>query len=199
MSCENSSYCPSLGEETKYSNPYTYTGRRADEELGLLYFRARYYDPQTGEFISRDPLGYVDGMSQYRGYFVPGATDPSGLSCPAKKKCGVKAKKGFDQKIDCGILKQPSGYKLGLQFVGNFEFKNDAEHSCHCCQYRQYVVSKRVKGFVTLNGKEIPIGDAKEDKRREDKKNGSEGYGHRDAKHPFNWGTSTMICRQVQL
>ena len=65
-------------DETKYSNPYTYTGRRADEELGLLYFRARYYDPQTGEFISRDPLGYVDGMSQYRAYFVPGGLDPSG-------------------------------------------------------------------------------------------------------------------------
>ena len=44
-----------------------------------LYKRARYYDPTTGEFISRDPLGYVDGMSLYRGYFVPGGMDPWGL------------------------------------------------------------------------------------------------------------------------
>jgi hypothetical protein len=44
-----------------------------------MYFRARYYDPQTGEFVSRDPLEYVDGMSQYRGYFVPGKIDPRGL------------------------------------------------------------------------------------------------------------------------
>ena len=46
---------------------------------GLMYFRARYYDPATGEFISRDPLEYVDGMSLYRGYFVPGGVDPFGL------------------------------------------------------------------------------------------------------------------------
>ena len=48
----------------------------------LLYFRARYYDPQLGEFISRDPLEYVDGMSQYRAYFVPGNVDPVEKLCP---------------------------------------------------------------------------------------------------------------------
>jgi hypothetical protein len=46
-----------------------------------MYYRARYYDTAVGEFISPDPLEYVDGMSQYRAYFVPGATDPLGL-CP---------------------------------------------------------------------------------------------------------------------
>ena len=60
-------------------NPFSYTGRYYHAEIGLMYFRARYYDPQTGEFISRDPLGYVDGMSQYRAYFVPSGVDPSGL------------------------------------------------------------------------------------------------------------------------
>ena len=29
-------------------------------------------------FPLRDPLGYVDGMSLYRGYFVPGGMDPTG-------------------------------------------------------------------------------------------------------------------------
>ena len=44
----------------------------------LVIYRARYYDPQTGEFVSRDPLEYVDGMSQYRGYFAPNGKDPNG-------------------------------------------------------------------------------------------------------------------------
>ena len=55
------------GNESDYKNPYGYTSRRHDHETGLMYFRARYYSPQLGQFISRDPLGYVDGMSQYRG------------------------------------------------------------------------------------------------------------------------------------
>ena len=45
-----------------------------------MCIRDRYYSPQLGQFISRDPLGYVDGMSQYRAYFVPGGMDPSGLA-----------------------------------------------------------------------------------------------------------------------
>ncbi|MBL8888454.1 MAG: RHS repeat-associated core domain-containing protein [Planctomycetaceae bacterium] len=53
-----------------YANRYTYTGREYDPDLNLYHFRARWYDPSTGGFISRDPLGYVDGMSLYRGYFA---------------------------------------------------------------------------------------------------------------------------------
>ena len=61
-------------------NPFAYTGRFLHNDLGLMYFRARYYDTNTGEFISRDPLEYVDGMSMYRGYFVLGRVDPLGLT-----------------------------------------------------------------------------------------------------------------------
>ena len=43
-----------------------------------LYKRARFYDPTTGEFVSADPLEYVDGMSMYRGYMVPSKMDPLG-------------------------------------------------------------------------------------------------------------------------
>jgi RHS repeat-associated protein len=60
------------------ANPFMYTGRRLDEETGLYYYRARYYDSALGRFISRDSLGYVDGLSLYRGYFVPNGVDPSG-------------------------------------------------------------------------------------------------------------------------
>ena len=49
-----------------------------NQNLPLRYKRARYYSAQLGRFISRDPLGFVDGMSLYRAYFVPDELDPDG-------------------------------------------------------------------------------------------------------------------------
>ncbi len=56
-----------------------FTGRALDEETGLYYFRNRMYSPRDGRFVSRDPIGYVDGFSMYSGYYVPNGLDPWGL------------------------------------------------------------------------------------------------------------------------
>lgn len=37
------------------SNPFRYAGEYFDSETGLIYLRARYYDPLTARFISEDP------------------------------------------------------------------------------------------------------------------------------------------------
>ena len=36
-------------------NNYLYRGEQFDPDLGLYYLRARYYNPETGRFMSRDP------------------------------------------------------------------------------------------------------------------------------------------------
>ena len=67
-----------IRSNSSYDNPYGYTSRRHDEETGLCFFRARYYAPTNGEFTSRDPAEYVDGMSLMRGYFGINDVDPEG-------------------------------------------------------------------------------------------------------------------------
>jgi RHS repeat-associated protein len=37
-------------------NNYLYRGEQYDSDLALYYLRARYYNPGTGRFLSRDPL-----------------------------------------------------------------------------------------------------------------------------------------------
>ena len=63
------------------SNPMKYTGREQDVDTGLYYYRARYYDKDTGRFISEDPLGFAAGINFYA--YVSNnpvnANDPSGM------------------------------------------------------------------------------------------------------------------------
>ena len=45
------------------ANPFRYRGYYYDTETGLYYCNARYYDPQTGRFISADSTDYLDPSS----------------------------------------------------------------------------------------------------------------------------------------
>jgi len=60
---------------------WAFTGREWDPEAGLAYYRARYYDPSSGRFISEDPIGLRGGMHRFA--YVRNAptvaTDPFGL------------------------------------------------------------------------------------------------------------------------
>ncbi|UCE67636.1 MAG: RHS repeat-associated core domain-containing protein, partial [Candidatus Zixiibacteriota bacterium] len=45
----------------------SYTGREAERDLGIYYYRARYYDPLTGRFMVRDPIDFYGGdINLYR-------------------------------------------------------------------------------------------------------------------------------------
>ena len=59
----------SFGNQTASSgsltNPFRYTGREFDSETNLYFYRARYYDPKAGRFLSEDPFGIRDNLNMY--------------------------------------------------------------------------------------------------------------------------------------
>src|SRR5262249_36214726 len=58
-------------------------GREYDAVTQLLFIRRRYYDPETGRWISEDPVRFAAGdanLSRYVFNSYTNATDPSGLA-----------------------------------------------------------------------------------------------------------------------
>ena len=45
-----------LSSSAKLNTPYLFNGKELDEETGLYYYGARYYDPRTSLWLSTDPL-----------------------------------------------------------------------------------------------------------------------------------------------
>ena len=65
-----------------FIQPYTFTGREWDDEAELYFYRARYYDPSVGRFISKDPIGFAGGDVNVYAYVRNDSInwiDPSGL------------------------------------------------------------------------------------------------------------------------
>jgi RHS repeat-associated protein len=61
---------------------FQFAGEYADAESGLLYLRARYYDPATAQFLTRDPLfGLTRSAYGYAAGNPLTWTDPTGLFC----------------------------------------------------------------------------------------------------------------------
>lgn len=47
------------------ANPFRFSTKFTDAESGLLYYGLRYYAPETGRWLSRDPLGEQGGANLY--------------------------------------------------------------------------------------------------------------------------------------
>lgn len=76
------------------SNPFQYTGREFDAETGIYYYRARYFDPSAGRFLSEDALRFQAEANFYRYVWNSpvGWIDPSG-----NDSCFVRTLNSFTQ------------------------------------------------------------------------------------------------------
>jgi len=117
---------------TGFTNPYQYTGREADTSA-LYYYRARYYSPGMGRFISEDPAGFAGGQFNFYAYANNNPViflDPYGLWT-----------------IQLGL--SLSGSLGPVSFVGSFGFALDS-----CGNFAAY----KEAGFGTGVGEDVQVG-----------------------------------------
>jgi RHS repeat-associated protein len=94
---------PEDGTRSAYGLMHLYKAMRLDPETGNCYVRNRFYDPRTGRFMSRDPIGvWGDGGNMGNEYayawnrpLVVG--DPLGLQAPANSASSSRLESIRDQ------------------------------------------------------------------------------------------------------
>jgi RHS repeat-associated protein len=99
-------------DAAKTSCPWRFPGQYEDEETGLFCNWHRYYDPEAGRFISKDPIGVLGGIDVY-GY-VPDPflwIDPDGLTFRGPARLATKWEHIFDRHSYWGKTAQISGKK----------------------------------------------------------------------------------------
>ena len=90
-------------QNTTFIQPFAYTGRIWDAEIGLYDYRLRTYDPVLGKFIQKDPLSFAAGdtnLYRYVGNGSPNYTDPWGLfQSPALFRALVPGQVAWDNAL----------------------------------------------------------------------------------------------------
>jgi len=105
------------------------SGEQYDSDLGLYYLRARYYNPNTGRFMSRDPeAGHIKDPASLHKYLYAGGDpvnliDPTGRN-PLMELAGrlalVAAKQPafYRALLACSAFGAALGVVLGYGFAG---------------------------------------------------------------------------------
>ena len=108
----------SLGEDVFPFVPFLYQGQYYDFETGLCYNRFRYYSPETGSYISQDPIRLAGGNPTLYGYVGDNNTwiDVFGLS----GRGGAKHKEIQEQLRD-----DLKGLGKNVGTEGQIKLKND--------------------------------------------------------------------------
>jgi RHS repeat-associated protein len=137
------------GKNPALADRFRYTGREFDAETGIYYYRARYYDPGVGRFLSEDPIGFFGGRNFYAyvGNDPVRDVDSSGLSPIMKSGTGNSS---YCMNTTLGQICW-GDKKRDLMHVA-LQHKNLA-----CC------VRKFFGNDVSLNMKNLPLIDASHD------------------------------------
>jgi RHS repeat-associated protein len=137
-----------LAEETRSEkaiwaeirNPLRFQGQYFDVETNLHYNRYRYYDPQVGRFISKDPIELLGGLNLYVYAHSPTVwIDPLGLAKSSTSGHSSHAKVGQSFHNDMDQYPYPSGYMRERRIGGvgradaiNVDECSIIERKCTC-------------------------------------------------------------------
>ena len=134
-----------LSKPNNIWNPYGYCGEYTDFETGLVFLRARYYNPNIGRFTQEDPIRDGSNWYVYCDSDPVNKVDPSGLAYqPSKGIAYAKAhyaegkfNRNFPYySVDCTNFVSQCLYAGGMKMEGG-DKKKDLDKDWYCV-YNSY-------------------------------------------------------------
>ncbi|MNO92905.1 putative deoxyribonuclease RhsC [compost metagenome] len=156
------------GGGEQLEQPLRFQGQYFDPESGLHYNRHRYYNPETGRYLTPDPSKLVGGLNGYRYTRNPtGWVDPLGLvDCPGKGGCrpavgeqDPAAKVGVDEGEP--RLPKPTAAELAEKEVRRL----DREQGMHMVGKHSLAVSDQVWKQRAIDGTDPITGKTPKNKK----------------------------------
>ncbi|CAM4038461.1 RHS repeat-associated core domain-containing protein [Flavobacterium branchiophilum] len=136
--------------KNSHNSPYKFNGKELDEESGLYYYGARYYDPRISIWASVDPLAEVSPHESPYVYCSNNPimfVDPTGMikELPDDQKLGKGDWHKSDRINGTKIWQEANKYNL-KQKNGNLEYNSIPERTAF---YKWFQLETEDMGFET--------------------------------------------------
>lgn len=160
------------------SNPMGFSTKYTDRESDLVYYGMRYYVPEQGRFLNRDPIGEAGGLNLYAfvGSNPVGGYDFLGLAhnFDSMSVGGETAEKYVGNSLEEVIER--------LSNTGMADPMFSIAYRGHVFQIKNYgyqtTISNKLSSDVNAVGEMLPLEKFKEEKGRKVKAQGRDGGSH---------------------
>lgn len=97
-------------EESFYGERVDYTSKTLDEDTGLYYYNARWYDPNLGRFITEDPIKDGNNWYIYASNNPIMRIDPTGLADEYAGFAKAQAKSENTPRFTATLFRNPNSW-----------------------------------------------------------------------------------------
>jgi RHS repeat-associated protein len=134
-------------------NPYTYAGYRYDKETGLYYLQSRYYNPETGRFLTRDTFEGFEKEPLSLNKYTYAENNPVNSIDPTGRWSFKRSLKKLLHRVVSALfsdMRQNTLTNIAFLFLGGFGagFKTYRKLRSEFHLFEKYILRRSFKSFL---------------------------------------------------
>jgi len=148
-----------FGVDSSDFDGFVFTGKQWDEDEQLYYFNARWYDPETGRFITEDPVKDSMLWYAYVNNNPMGFIDPTGLYGQGPDAAYLDSLGASEEEIIeiTGDTEYFEDHSMEAEVRKNFDYEKDVDLTkeevvnYYKLMYKKIILDEKISDLETLN------------------------------------------------